>query len=116
MKSGLLVSTLKAILDELPKVRSPRYGQINGKHVHLVLENEFYSDYYLNLIEGKNHQGGSLYGEPLLEAEFVSLKDEYCRRLIIKLPSCHRVTSLTLRIERNEQTSKLNYSVFAIRP
>jgi hypothetical protein len=38
LDSSHLSATIKAVLGELPKVRSPRYGQVDRRHVHLVLE------------------------------------------------------------------------------
>jgi hypothetical protein len=45
----------------------------------------------------------------------VVVKDEHSRRLIVKLPSSHHVTNFTLRVERSEQPSKLNYTVYVLR-
>lgn len=114
LDSTVLAATVRALLAALPKARSPRYGQVGCRHAHLVLESEFYSEYYLGLVEGRAAGAGSLFGEPLIEGEFVAVKGEHSRRLLVKLAASHCITNFTLRLERSEQACRLNYAVYAV--
>jgi hypothetical protein len=86
----------------LPKYRSSHYqyeALKNSKYPHLMFENQFYSSYYFDLVEPKSEEKSQpLFNEPLIDAEIAVFKGEFTRRLVVKLPSVHYITNLTLRV------------------